>query len=514
MVAKRQTIDESSGSHGSKKALDLDSKLTSRYTAYYPEEHKMEIDVIDVPQTEEEQLKFFNDYVALRKPCKIRGVSPKGFPLDELKYENVTDFLDKEEVLQIEKKVDGGFGSGTKRLKMTFEEFMESLTKKEETGLYLTTQYYEDDPENGNYSSDEDEKDQVIDENFKSSMSDVDSLINIKDMHDDFDELEPFENEEDEIVEDELRIRELYQPPMINLAKTLPETPEFLKYLIPQQINLWIGATSRKDNIDFAKSFQKDTSDKWMGLGRNIPGDGSSSGLHHDHADNIYIPISGHKRFTLFSPGDAAKMYTVGDIRQIYNSGIIDYVRNSKAPNWRQLRDDGAIVAEVYKKYLEQDNELSDSDKAKYEKFIELDNEEGSKYTERDILYLDPPSFSTIPPAFVHIDEIADERTRSEMSEVINVKWPLFKNANRITVDIKAGEMLYLPTGWFHEVTSYGDENNTKTKNHIHVAVNYWFVPPNGDKIDNVYSNADKYWLSDYERTKESLERLRSDDTN
>ncbi len=32
-----------------------------------------------------------------------------------------------------------------------------------------------------------------------------------------------------------------------------------------------------------------------------------------------------------------------------------------------------------------------------------------------------------------------------------------------------AGQMLYLPCGWFHEVTSYGKE---------HMAFNYWWHPP------------------------------------
>jgi hypothetical protein len=34
---------------------------------------------------------------------------------------------------------------------------------------------------------------------------------------------------------------------------------------------------------------------------------------------------------------------------------------------------------------------------------------------------------------------------------------------------VEAGQMLYIPAGWFHEVTSYGDR---------HLAVNYWFHPP------------------------------------
>ncbi len=48
-------------------------------------------------------------------------------------------------------------------------------------------------------------------------------------------------------------------------------------------------------------------------------------------------------------------------------------------------------------------------------------------------------------------------------------EFPLFKNAQPLDVEIRAGEMLYLPAGWFHEVTSYGDASSP-----LHMAFNYW----------------------------------------
>lgn len=40
-------------------------------------------------------------------------------------------------------------------------------------------------------------------------------------------------------------------------------------------------------------------------------------------------------------------------------------------------------------------------------------------------------------------------------------------------VHVKAGQALYLPAGWFHEVTSYSGSAGT-----AHIALNYWFHPP------------------------------------
>ena len=67
--------------------------------------------------------------------------------------------------------------------------------------------------------------------------------------------------------------------------------------LVPASYNLWIGNSS----------------------------DGSSSGLHHDYHDNIYVLVRGRKRFRLFSPADAKYMHTRGKISKIHKNGRICY---------------------------------------------------------------------------------------------------------------------------------------------------------------------------------------------
>lgn len=46
-----------------------------------------------------------------------------------------------------------------------------------------------------------------------------------------------------------------------------------------------------------------------------------------------------------------------------------------------------------------------------------------------------------------------------------------------LEVDLKSGQVLYLPAGWFHEVTSFSD-GPAQT----HLALNYWLHPP--DNLD------------------------------
>ena len=47
--------------------------------------------------------------------------------------------------------------------------------------------------------------------------------------------------------------------------------------------------------------------------------------------------------------------------------------------------------------------------------------------------------------------------------------------------------MLYLPAGWFHEVTS-----SNMPGSHTHIAFNYWFHPPSEENFDQPYNSP--YW--------------------
>lgn len=55
----------------------------------------------------------------------------------------------------------------------------------------------------------------------------------------------------------------------------------------------------------------------WMGASAA----GASSGLHHDFHDNLYVLLRGTKRFRLFPPAMAARMYTHGAVDRIHPNG-------------------------------------------------------------------------------------------------------------------------------------------------------------------------------------------------
>lgn len=89
----------------------------------------------------------------------------------------------------------------------------------------------------------------------------------------------------------------IISPPLTTLEGDFPLTPALFDNLVVSNINLWFGYTPQY----------------------------STSGLHHDFHDNIYILLRGEKRFTLISPVEAPNLYTVGQISVVHPNGRINY---------------------------------------------------------------------------------------------------------------------------------------------------------------------------------------------
>ena len=396
------------------------------------------------------------------------------------------------------KSASGGFGSALPRQTMSFGEFVDTVQTKEGENLYLTTQYRDD----------EEGEDADLDDGILYQM-----------------------------------LHEYCPPPLPPMLPSFPQRPSLLGNLVPQQVNLWVGNSAN----------------------------GTSSGLHHDFHDNLYLLLQGSKRFTLFSPADAFNLYMHGKITKVHTNGLINYA------NREPTRADGATDGDLAQHKIEQleaildnmdedaiaggperaaieaqlaaaeeaaldlvdpfdvedddfdemmddimdDVEMSDEDddeedtresrskstkkkasphpknqKGKKSKLLveevmeemeELDEEEDDEEENGDMTE-EPNSFSKISVAELH------HPTKETYS-----KFPLLKKAIRTTVQLKPGEMLYLPTGWFHEVTS----SNGSSKSAPHVAFNYWMHPPVTFNYTNPYE--DNYWQSQWKEMVELI---------
>ena len=326
----------------------------------------------------------------------------------------------------------------------------------------------------------------------------------------------------------------LFAPPMDRIAQHLPWRPHILPHLIPQQLNMW------------------------MGNARN----GSSTGLHHDYHDNLYILLRGRKRFTLFAPSDAPTLHVQGRIRTIHANGLITY---HSAPSLRPdgvgadaIAEERRLLAERRLTHaearLDEARAMPSGDEAKQQAAVasaeaavaaaeedledaleaaltaQLEQAIGGAADEVDMEYdddgasmasgaagdssatqegkgggggdddmdgegsaaagsrpgvasADPQSFCSIEVEDLHGPAFAD-------------KWPEAAALARGEAWVEKGEMLFLPAGWFHEVSSFGD-----AKEQGHFAVNYWFHPP--DNLDParhgfLHPYKDAYWQRDW----------------
>ena len=87
----------------------------------------------------------------------------------------------------------------------------------------------------------------------------------------------------------------------------------------------------------------------------------------------------------------------------------------------------------------------------------------------------------------------------------VETRFPEFSNAAGVSCDISAGEMLYLPAGWYHNVTSFNappaaagaSGSDPKQASSSHLAFNYWMHPPDTPDFERPYSS--RFWEDDWE---------------
>ncbi|KAG6409607.1 hypothetical protein SASPL_127647 [Salvia splendens] len=132
----------------------------------------------------------------------------------------------------------------------------------------------------------------------------------------------------------------------------------------------------------------------------------SETSFHKDHYENLYVVITGEKKFLLLPPTDFHRMY----------------VREYPAAKYVYYQDSGEFSLE-----------------------------------------LEDPN-SKVPWCSVDPYPLPQDKRR-EME-----KFPLYFNGPKpFEVSVKAGEMLYLPSMWFHHVRQSLDDTG------ITIAINYWY---------------------------------------
>eukprot|EP01127_Copromyxa_protea_P019876 TRINITY_DN6540_c0_g1_i13.p1 TRINITY_DN6540_c0_g1~~TRINITY_DN6540_c0_g1_i13.p1 ORF type:complete len:308 (+),score=87.89 TRINITY_DN6540_c0_g1_i13:630-1553(+) len=144
---------------------------------------------------------------------------------------------------------------------------------------------------------------------------------------------------------------QLFGPPLISLKEDFPLTPKLFGNMLLNTVNLWMGSSK----------------------------DGTSSGLHHDFHDNLYVLVKGKKRFTIAAPSDAPYLYTKAKISKIHKNGLINYDSNTRADG--SLVDGGDSDDEEPEMDFE-NNQGINADL--YKKLLNIDDQSGSEEESED----------------------------------------------------------------------------------------------------------------------------------
>jgi hypothetical protein len=77
--------------------------------------------------------------------------------------------------------------------------------------------------------------------------------------------------------------------------------------------------------------------------------------LHHDFHDNLYLLLRGEKNIKIFSPAEAANMYTCGEVVRVHKNGRINYKGQLTHPDGS---DEQSLIAIKAAADLEKASEL------------------------------------------------------------------------------------------------------------------------------------------------------------
>jgi len=151
-----------------------------------------------------------------------------------------------------------------------------------------------------------------------------------------------------------------------------------------------------------------------MWLGRSKWANGTRSRMHCDGSDNLYVLLKGKKKLRIFSPSQVIHLDTFGAPMTIEPQGNI--------------------------------------------KFLPFTPIKSTTFTG---LFESVRSMIKVPDAGPHFSKLNSDYINPETN-------PTFTDAISTVVELEEGDMLWMPSGWFHEVTSYD----------VHLALNFWVYPP------------------------------------
>lgn len=229
----------------------------------------------------------------------------------------------------------------------------------------------------------------------------------------------------------------MISPPLSRLTDDF-SIPSFYFGDAVHQINFWMGNSIEKDVLNQNQRIDV-TNDSYC-----QPIHPTASVLHSDTADNLYVILEGSKHIKLYNPNDVFNIYTDGCLEKVHPNGRMQWCPPLFLGHTLGI---SIILREV--------TAFTGLSKIISWFFSLLGYGEIQRFLKEVVMP---------PPIWPHFSSIPIDCSEEEIER----KFPLFKNTKPLVYTATAGDMVFIPSGWHHQVTSYGTR---------HVALNFWTGP-------------------------------------
>lgn len=261
--------------------------------------------------------------------------------------------------------------------------------------------------------------------------------------------------------------------------------------------------------LPLAGNLRLESCQLWMGCANE-----SVTGLHHDYHDNFLCVCEGVKVVRLYDPSQWELLSVVGRVQRVHPNGLISYERNP-------TRADGVPIAVLKENGKGEDSSVSEKEVGNAGSNAVDNGESEDDDNEPEVVLGKGFDYCSDSESDRELDEDGkddyddlvgedeedslpgpqpkpDNFSRMDLTlptDQLQTDFPPFKDSTDTVVEVMAGQCLYMPASWFHCVTSHVS-TPSKTQPPMHLAINYWYHPPDRSECFESPYLDEQYWAA------------------
>jgi len=218
--------------------------------------------------------------------------------------------------------------------------------------------------------------------------------------------------------------------------------------VIPYQYNCWFGINNTQKQLHT-----------------------SSTPLHHDYHDNLYLVVRGQKKIFLLPPTPSVYKKLNPTRSNLKESSHVNFNRENGLITYNHHMDDVTVLTDD-----------DSDDEAVLDRAMQRVNK-SQKLSQKVLPKKNKRLNDSSPPHFTELSVAEYCRRYCNYSNPDSDGQTLLINeSDKLYVaNLRPGDLLYMPASWFHEVHStfeFSQKSPSQTTSSTHLAFNSWFHPP------------------------------------